>query len=77
MLGLRQIGYGIPNLNRALRNNPNRITLITRVEKSIRAREAHIYQVKLPEKLRSQGEELEILLEVTLSYKAQPRRSRS
>ncbi|MBD1808102.1 S8 family peptidase [Microcoleus sp. FACHB-SPT15] len=74
---LRQIGYGIPNLDRALGNAPNRITLLTRGgERSIKARHAHIYQVKLPEELRSQGEELEILVEVTLSYKAQPRRTR-
>ena len=73
---IRQIGYGIPNLDRALGNAPNRIALITRGEQHIKARQAHIYQVKLPEKLRSQGEELEILLEVTLSYKAQPRRTR-
>ncbi|HBE19715.1 MAG TPA: subtilase family protease [Cyanobacteria bacterium UBA11149] len=73
---IRQIGYGIPNLDRVLGNAPNRITLITRGEQSIKAKQAHIYQVKLPEKLRSQGEELDILLEVTLSYKAQPRRTR-
>jgi hypothetical protein len=73
---LRQIGYGIPSLDRALGNAPNRITLITRGEKRIKGRQAHIYQVKMPEKLRSQGEELEILVEVTLSYKAQPRRTR-
>jgi hypothetical protein len=74
---LRQIGYGIPNLDRALGNAPNRITLLTRGgERSIKARQAHIYQVKLPEELRSQGEELEIRVEVTLSYKAQPRRTR-
>ncbi len=73
---VRQIGYGIPNLERALGNSPNRITLITRGEPLIKARQAHVYQVKLPEELRSQGEELEILVEVTLSYKAQPRRTR-
>ena len=74
---LRQIGYGLPNLDRVLGNAPNRITLLTRgEERSIKARQAHIYQVKLPEELRSQGEELEILVEVTLSYKAQPRRTR-
>jgi hypothetical protein len=73
---LRQIGYGIPSLDRALGNTPNRITLITRGEKRIKARQAHIYQVKMPEELRSQGQELEILVEVTLSYKAQPRRTR-
>jgi hypothetical protein len=73
---IRQIGYGIPNLDRALGNSPNRITLITRGNNRIKARQAHVYQVKLPEGLRSQGEEHEILVEVTLSYKAQPRRTR-
>jgi hypothetical protein len=73
---LRQIGYGIPNLDRALGNSPNRITLLTRGERRIKARQAHVYQVKLPEELRSQGEAFDILVEVTLSYKAQPRRTR-
>jgi hypothetical protein len=73
---VRQIGYGIPNIDRALGNSPNRITLITRGNNRIKARQAHVYQVKLPEGLRSQGEEHEILVEVTLSYKAQPRRTR-
>lgn len=73
---IRQIGYGIPNIDRAVGNSPNRITLITRGNRPIKAKEAHIYQVKLPEGLRSQGEEHEILVEVTLSYKAQPRRTR-
>lgn len=73
---VRQIGYGIPNIDRALGNSPNRITLITRGNNRIKARQAHVYQVKLPDKLRTQGEEHEILVEVTLSYKAQPRRTR-
>jgi hypothetical protein len=73
---LRQIGYGLPNVDRALGNAPNRITLMTTGERRIVAKQAHVYQVKLPEQLRSQGESLEILLEVTLSYKAQPRRTR-
>jgi hypothetical protein len=72
----RQIGYGIPNIDRALGNSPNRITLITQGDRSIKAREAHIYQVNIPHNIRSQGEEIEILVEVTLSYKAQPRRTR-
>ncbi len=73
---IRQIGYGIPNLERAISNTPNRITLITQGEKLIKAGEVDIYQVKLPDSLRSPGEEFEILLEITLSYKAQPRRTR-
>jgi hypothetical protein len=73
---VRQIGYGIPNIDRALGNSPNRITLITRENRYIKARQAHVYQIKLPEGWRSQGKEHEILVEVTLSYKAQPRRTR-
>ena len=73
---IRQIGYGIPNIDRALGNSANRVTLITRGEQRIKAKQAHVYQVKLPEKLLSPGEELEILVEITLSYKAQPRRTR-
>lgn len=73
---LRLMGYGLPNLERALGCAPNRITLITRGERRIKARQAHVYQIKLPEQLRSQGEELKFLVEVTLSYKAQPRRTR-
>jgi hypothetical protein len=73
---IRLMGYGIPNLERALNNSPNRITLITRGERTIKARQAHVYQVKLPEELRTQGEAFDIRVEVTLSYKAQPRRTR-
>jgi hypothetical protein len=73
---IRQIGYGIPDVERAISNTPNRITLITQGEKFIKAGEVDIYQVQLPDSLRSPGEEFEILLEITLSYKAQPRRTR-
>jgi Subtilase family len=73
---LRLIGYGIPDSDRALGNSPHRITLITQKDCFIKAKQVHIYQVKLPDYLISQGEDFEILLEVTLSYKAQPRRTR-
>ena len=73
---IRTIGYGIPNLERAIRNTPNRITLFTSRERNIKARQAHVYQVQLPPELISQGEDIEILVEITLSYKAQPRRTR-
>ncbi|MBG1271590.1 hypothetical protein [Nostoc sp. WHI] len=35
-----------------------------------------LYQVKLPNSLRSPGEEFDIIIEITLSYKAEPRRTR-
>jgi hypothetical protein len=73
---IRLLGYGIPNLDRALGNSNNRITLIARGERRIAARQAQIYEVSLPDGLRSPGEDLDIRIEVTLSYKAQPRRTR-
>jgi hypothetical protein len=73
---VRLLGYGIPNLDRALSGSDRRITLITRGERRIRARQAQVYQVSLPPALRSPGEDRDILIEVTLSYKAQPRRTR-
>jgi hypothetical protein len=73
---IRQIGYGIPNLERAISNTDYRITLITKGETRIRAKDAHIYQVQLPETLISQGDDFDYLVEITLSYKAQPRRTR-
>jgi hypothetical protein len=73
---IRQMGYGIPNLDRAIGNTANRITLTTRGEQRISARKACVYQVQLPPELRSPGESYTILVEVTLSYKAEPRRTR-
>jgi Subtilase family len=73
---IRLLGYGIPNLDRALGNSNNRITLVARGERQIAARQAQIYEVSLPDGLRSPGEDLDIRIEVTLSYKAQPRRTR-
>jgi hypothetical protein len=74
---VRLLGYGIPNLDRALFSSSHRITLFTEGgDKQIAARQAQIYEVILPDGLRSQGDELDIRIEVTLSYKAQPRRTR-
>lgn len=73
---IRMMGYGLPNLERALGNSPNRITLITSRDSSIQARQAHIYQVIIPEELQSPAEAFDILVEITLSYKAEPRRTR-
>lgn len=73
---LRYIGYGIPNVVRATENNEYRITLITNEQVEIGTREAHIYKVPIPQELSEIGEDFEILIEVTLSYSAKPRRTR-
>lgn len=73
---IRMMGYGLPNLERALGNAPNRVTLITREDTLIQASQAHIYQVIIPDELQSPAEAFDILVEITLSYKAEPRRTR-
>ncbi|MFC9778410.1 S8 family peptidase [Paenibacillus chitinolyticus] len=73
---IRHIGYGIPDLYRATENSPYRITLITSGETFIKGRQVHIYEIKIPEELRNPAEDHDIRIDVTLSYKAQPRRTR-
>ncbi len=73
---IRCIGYGLPDITRATANTDHRTTFITKGQVSIRAREAHIYQVPIPHELRGPGDEFDIRIEVTLSYTAQPRRTR-
>jgi len=73
---LRRIGYGIPNLARATHNNDYRITLITPSLLEISEGEANIFKIPIPDELRSVGEDYDILVEITLSYAAKPRRTR-
>lgn len=71
---IRTYGYGIPNGVRATENTAQRITLTS--ESAISAKQAQIYSIKIPEAIRAAGNEYEILIEVTLSFKAEPRRTR-
>lgn len=73
---LRCLGYGIPDEQRATANTDHRTTLITSGEAEIHAAECHIYQVPIPSELRQQADEFDIRIDVTLSYVAQPRRTR-
>lgn len=73
---IRFLGYGVPNENRATVNTDHRTTFITSGEAPIRARECHIYQISIPPALRNQADEFDIRIEATLSYVAQPRRTR-
>ncbi|MEL6592669.1 MAG: S8 family serine peptidase, partial [Bacteroidota bacterium] len=73
---IRMMGYGLPSKERALANSPNRVTLTTSEDCFIRAKQAQIYQVKIPEALQSPAEDFDVLIEITLSYKAEPRRTR-
>ncbi|EJV74448.1 S8 family peptidase [Bacillus cereus] len=73
---IRHLGYGIPNLERAIENSDYRITLITNGETLIKGRQVHIYEVKIPEELRKPVDEYKIRVDISLSYKAEPRRTR-
>ncbi|MBL7694839.1 MAG: S8 family peptidase [Ferruginibacter sp.] len=71
---LRHFGYGIPNLNRALDNTQKRITLYT--NGLINAKHADIYSLIIPREINNPGADFDVLVELTLSYKAEPRRTR-
>lgn len=71
---LRLFGYGFPNIERASTNNDFRVTLVNSLK--ISPKEADIYEVKLPESMRRVGDSFDILVEVTLTFKAIPRRTR-
>jgi hypothetical protein len=71
---LRHFGYGIPSLERVTKNTEQRISFYTTRE--IKAEDGHIYSLKIPERLRNQGDEYDILIEVTLAYTAKVRRTR-
>lgn len=73
---LRCLGYGIPDGLRATANTDHRTTLITSGESEIHAAECHVYQVPIPSELRQQADEFDVRIDVTLSYVAQPRRTR-
>ena len=73
---LRHIGYGVPDVERATHNDEYRITLVTPSLMELGDDEAHIFKVPIPEELSNIGEDYDILVEVTLSYVANPRRTR-
>lgn len=73
---MRSFGFGIPNIERATTNSNYRSTLISNGAQTIRPTECKIFQIPIPDQMRSPGEDFEILIEVTLSYAAQPRRTR-
>jgi hypothetical protein len=73
---IRCLGYGLPDVVRATTNTDHRTTFVTSGTVSIKPLEAHIYQVPIPDELRSAADEYDIRIEVTLSYVAQPRRTR-
>ncbi|HYQ57615.1 MAG TPA: S8 family peptidase [Draconibacterium sp.] len=73
-ISVQRFGYGLPILERVTKNTDHRITFYNTGK--IEAEEGHIYSLKIPEDLRNPGDEYDILLEVSLAYTAQVRRTR-
>jgi hypothetical protein len=72
---IKRIGYGLPNIDRASKNNDFRTTFLSGI-RSVRAGECHVFQVRIPDSLRRPADEFDIRIDVTLSYMAMPRRTR-
>jgi Subtilase family len=71
---IRYFGYGIPDLDRVTRNTPQRISFYS--TGFLKAEEAHLYNVRIPEQLLNPADEYDILIEVTLAFTANVRRTR-
>lgn len=71
---MQYYGYGIPSLERVTKNTEHRVTFYSTNE--IKAEEGQLYSLKIPESLRQQGDDYDILIEVSLAYTAKVRRTR-
>lgn len=71
---IKYYGYGLPLIDRVTKNTEHRITFYN--TSTIKAEQGQIYTLKIPESLRRQGDEFDILIEVTLAYTANVRRTR-
>lgn len=71
---IKSFGYGVPSLSRALENSEKRVTLVN--SGSVAAKNANVYCVKVPEQMRGPAEDYNVLIEVTLAFMAEPRRTR-
>lgn len=71
---INHFGYGIPDVKRATENSDYRITFVA--SDDITPSQANLYSIKVPEEIRRPGNNFEILIEVTLVYTAEPRRTR-
>lgn len=67
-------GYGIPDIDRALNNNQNRITFVQNGK--LGAKKADIFKLNIPRELRGEGKGFGLLIEVTLSFTAKTRLTR-
>jgi hypothetical protein len=72
---IHRIGYGRPDSERAIGNDPHRVTLVVSGE-DLYAREAKLFRVPVPDRLRAAESNFDVRIDITLSYSAMPRRTR-
>lgn len=76
----RQVGYGVPNIDRALNSASNSLTLIAQNEfkpyrlegNSVKTDHIHLYELPWPKEELLQLADAEVQLKVTLSYYIEP-----
>jgi hypothetical protein len=73
---IRHVGYGLPNVIKATKNDEYRITLVTEDSLYLSEGQAHIFKIPIPEELYAIGEDYDIRIDITLSYIAKPRNTR-
>jgi hypothetical protein len=73
---LRHIGFGIPDFERAISSSDSSVTLLSGELETIGMREAHLYQIPIPETIREEAWERDIRIDVSMSYVALPRATR-
>jgi len=71
---LHHYGYGVPNIINATRNSSKRVTLYN--SGKINPKNSNIYLIKIPNEIRRPGLDFDVLIEITLSFKAEPRITR-
>jgi hypothetical protein len=71
---IQSYGYGIANKLRSTQNYRTRITLMG--ESKIRAKQAEVYTIRIPESMRDFTEDFDILIEVSMAFQSIPRRTR-
>lgn len=71
---IQYFGYGLPSIERVTKNTEQRITFYN--TGTISVDDGHIYSLTIPDELRNQADEYNILIEVTLAYTAKIRRTR-
>jgi hypothetical protein len=73
---IKTMGYGTPSIARATGNDEGRVTLIQEQVHEIEAGSGMIFAVPIPDSIRAPGGDYPVRIDVTLSYVAEPRRTR-